>query len=109
MKTAKSLNDFHQDHIVVATEMVRAFKSHASILSYELPWNNVTFNTQYFEKLTKDQIESKQKILECYYSQVIKNRNYFNRDFIFGLAKTRAIQINADYAESFEVIRWIND
>ena len=74
-----SLNDFHQDHIVIATEMVRAFKSSASILSYELPWNNVTFNTQYFEKLTKEQIESKIEILQCYQSQVIKNRNYFNK------------------------------
>ena len=104
-----SLNDFHQDHIVVATEMVRAFKSHASILSYELPWNNVTFHTQYFEKLTKEHIESKQRILECYHSQVVKNRSYFNRDFIFGLAKTRAVQVNAEFAESFEVIRWINN
>tara|TARA_B100001939_G_scaffold347629_1_gene369850 strand:- start:161 stop:796 length:636 start_codon:yes stop_codon:yes gene_type:complete len=104
-----SLNDFHQDHIVVATEMVRAFKSHASIISYELPWNNVVFHTQYFEKLTKKQIESKQMILECYQSQVLKKRSYFNKDFILGLGKTRGIQINADYAESFEVIRWIND
>lgn len=104
-----SLNDFHQDHIVIATEMVRAFKSSASIISYELPWNNVTFNTQYFEKLTKEQIESKIEILRCYQSQVIKNRNYFNKEFIFGLAKTRAVQVNAEYAESFEVIRWINN
>ncbi len=104
-----SLNDFHQDHIVVATEMVRAFKSSASIISYELPWNNVVFHTQYFEKLTKEQIESKIEMLDCYQSQVLKNRNYFNKEFIFGLAKTRAVQVNADYAESFEVIRWINN
>ena len=94
---------------IVATEMVRAFKSSASIISYELPWNNVTFHTQYFEKLTKEQIESKIEILDCYQSQVLKNRNYFNKEFIFGLAKTRAVQVNADYAESFEVIRWINN
>ena len=103
-----SLNDFHQDHVVVSTEMVRAFKTHSSIISYELPWNNVTFNTQYFEKLTKEQINKKVDILSCYKSQVIKNRNYFDKDFIFGLARTRGVQINTDYAESFEVIRWIN-
>ena len=103
-----SLNDFHQDHIVVSTEMVRAFKTHSSILCYELPWNNVTFNTQYFEKLTKEQINKKVDILHCYQSQVIKNRSYFDKDFIFGLARTRGVQINTDYAESFEVIRWIN-
>ena len=103
-----SLNDFHQDHVVVSTEMVRAFKTHSSILCYELPWNNVTFNTQYFEKLTKEQINKKVDILHCYQSQVIKNRVYFDKDFIFGLARTRGVQINTDYAESFEVIRWIN-
>jgi len=103
-----SLNDFHQDHVVVSTEMVRAFKTHSSILCYELPWNNVTFNTQYFEKLTKEQINKKVDLLSCYKSQVIKNRNYFDKDFIFGLARTRGVQINTDYAESFEVIRWIN-
>ena len=88
--------------------MVRAFKTHSSILCYELPWNNVTFNTQYFEKLTKEQINKKVDLLSCYKSQVIKNRNYFDKDFIFGLARTRGVQINTDYAESFEVIRWIN-
>ena len=103
-----SLNDFHQDHIVVSTEMVRAFKTHASIICYELPWNNLTFNTQYFEKLTKEQINKKVDLLNCYQSQVIKNRSYFDKDFIFGLARTRGVQINTDYAESFEVIRWIN-
>lgn len=103
-----SLNDFHQDHIIVATEMVRAFKSQSSILSYELPWNNVTFHTQYFEKLTKEHIELKHSILESYHSQVVKNRKYFDKDFIFGLAKTRGIQVNTEYAESFEVIRWIS-
>ena len=30
-----SINDFHQDHGVVANEMIRAFKSTASIFSYE--------------------------------------------------------------------------
>lgn len=104
-----SLNDFHQDHIVVATEMVRAFKSHASILSYELPWNNVIFKTQYFEKLSKKQIKLKQDILKCYHSQVVKERNYFDDDFIYGFAKTRGVQVNAEFAESFEVVRWINN
>tara|TARA_B100000963_G_scaffold361942_1_gene401091 strand:- start:2585 stop:3226 length:642 start_codon:yes stop_codon:yes gene_type:complete len=104
-----SLNDFHQDHIVVATEMVRAFKSSSSIISYELPWNHITFNTQLFEKLNYQHILSKIEILDHYKSQKIKKRNYFDKDFIFGLAKTRGIQINCEYAESFEVIRWIND
>src|SRR5690625_2408047 len=46
-----SLNDFHQDHQVIANEMVRAFKSSSSILCYELPWNHIKFENQFFVKL----------------------------------------------------------
>lgn len=104
-----SINDYHQDHIVVATEMIRAFKTCSSIISYELPWNNVTFNTQFFEKITSDQISKKIEILGSYKSQMIKNRSYFNKDFIMGFARTRGVQVNSEFAESFEVIRWLNE
>lgn len=102
-----SLNDFHQDHVVVANEMVRAFKSSASIICYELPWNHVSFNTQFFVQLETRHIKRKLEVLKLYKSQVIKERNYFSNEFIFGLAKTRGVQINNNYAEAFEVIRWI--
>ena len=102
-----SLNDFHQDHVVVANEMVRAFKSSTSIICYELPWNHVSFNTQFFVQLETRHIERKLEVLKLYKSQVIKERSYFSNEFIFGLAKTRGVQINNNYAEAFEVIRWI--
>jgi len=102
-----SLNDLHQDHIVVANEMVRAFKSYASIISYELPWNHVTFNTQFFSKITKEHVKRKVHLLNNYKSQIKKNRVYFSKEYIFGIAKTRGTQIGAEYAEAFEVIRWI--
>jgi N-acetylglucosamine malate deacetylase 1 len=102
-----SLNDYHQDHLVIANEMIRAFKSSSSIISYELPWNHVTFSNQMFIRLKKDHIEKKIVLLASYNSQVIKKRNYFSSEFIYGLAKTRGIQINSEYAEAFEVIRWI--
>lgn len=102
-----SLNDYHQDHQVLANEMLRAFKGSASIISYELPWNHVTFSNQMFVKLEKTHLESKMNLLKCYHSQVVKNRSYFSEEFIYGLAKMRGVQINSDYAEAFEVIRWI--
>ncbi|ACL16197.1 PIG-L deacetylase family protein [Methanosphaerula palustris] len=102
-----SLNDLHQDHQVVAHEMVRAFKTTSSIICYELPWNHVTFNTQFFCRLSTDQIERKCEILRNYQSQLLKGRQYFSKEFIFGLAKTRGIQCNAEYAEAFEVVRWM--
>lgn len=103
-----SLNDFHQDHQIVANEMVRAFKSSSSIISYELPWNHITFNTQLFYKVNEKQILKKVELLKSYNSQIVKNRPYFSEDFVKGLAVTRGVQINSKYAEAFEVIRWIN-
>jgi len=102
-----SLNDFHQDHQVLANEMIRAFKGNSSIISYELPWNHITFSNQMFIKLEKKHIEAKIELLSCYESQVIKNRNYFSKEFIYGLARMRGVQVNSLYAEAFEVIRWI--
>ena len=102
-----SLNDYHQDHLVLANEMIRAYKSSASIISYELPWNHVSFSNQMFVSLEKRHIDKKIELLKCYKSQLVKHRNYFSDDFIYGLARTRGVQINSEYAEAFEVIRWI--
>lgn len=102
-----SLNDFHQDHQVIANEMIRAFKSSSSIISYELPWNHINFSTQMFIRCKKEYVLKKMELLSCYKSQVEKQRGYFSKEFIMGLAKTRGVQINSDFAEAFEVIRWI--
>ena len=102
-----SLNDFHQDHQIVASEMVRAFKRSSSIICYELPWNHLTFTTQLFVKLGMKDMEMKTRILKYYKSQLAINRVYFSDEFVYGLAKTRGIQCNAEYAEAFEVLRWI--
>jgi len=102
-----SLNDYHQDHSVIANEMIRAFKTTASIICYELPWNHMNFTNQMFIRLQKRNIDKKIELLSSYKSQIVKNRKYFSNEFIYGLAKTRGIQINEDYAEAFEIIRWI--
>jgi N-acetylglucosamine malate deacetylase 1 len=97
-------NDIHQDHSTIAHEGLRAFKT-STILGYELIWNNLTFNTTAFVKLEKKHIQAKAEALKEYKSQ--GNRDYMSEEFIFSLAKTRGVQIGTDYAESFEVIRWI--
>jgi LmbE family N-acetylglucosaminyl deacetylase len=102
-----SLNDTHQDHIIIANEMVRAFKN-TSIISYELPWNNLRSVNNYFVRITSEQLEFKLKVISLYQSQVLKNRPYTSPDFIKSLAIMRGTQINCQYAEAFELIRWIN-
>jgi LmbE family N-acetylglucosaminyl deacetylase len=102
-----SLNDFHQDHIAVSNEMVRAFKNSSSILSYELPWNHLKFEHQFFVKITREQLDKKIEMLKFYKSQFSISRSYFSEQFIEGLARTRAAQINAEFAEAFEIIKMI--
>jgi len=99
-----SLNDIHQDHSTIAQEGLRAFKN-TTILGYELIWNNIMFNTTSFIKLEKHHIQSKCDALKEYKSQ--GKRDYMSDEFIFSLAKARGVQIGAKYAESFEVIRWV--
>jgi len=102
-----SVHDFHQDHQIIANEMIRAFKTNSSIISYELPWNHITFNTQLFVKLNEQDMQKKYDALKCYQSQIMQGKEYFSEEFITGLAKTRGIQCNAQFAEAFEVIRWM--
>ena len=96
--------DIHQDHQTIYAEGLRAFKR-TTILGYELPWNNLSFTTNTFVTLNESNVQQKIKALNEYESQ--KTRSYLNADFIRSLAKTRGVQIAADYAEAFELIRWI--
>ncbi|NIM12105.1 MAG: PIG-L family deacetylase [Candidatus Aminicenantes bacterium] len=97
-------NDLHQDHQTVATEAVRAFKQ-VSILSYELPWNTITFHTQGFIKLQQNHVEKKIQALQAYNSQ--SGKDYASEDFIRSWARTRGTQIGTTYAEAFEITRWV--
>ncbi len=102
-----SLHDHHQDHQVVANEMVRAFKNSASIISYELPWNHINFYAQLFVKLKEEHLRKKIELLRNYKSQIRMNRRYFSPNFIEGWARMRGVQVNTELAEAYEVIRWI--
>lgn len=99
-----TLNDIHQDHSTVAHEGLRAFK-HVSILGYEDPWNHLTFNSSSFIHLEKRHIAKKIVAIKQYKSQAM--RPYMAERFIESLAIARGVQIGSDYAEAFEVVRWI--
>lgn len=99
-----SVNDIHQDHYTIAFEGIRAFKF-STILCYEMPWNNFTFNTTTFFTLQEHHLKAKTEALSAYRSQ--QHRPYANEDFIRSLATIRGVQIDTKYAEVFEVIRWI--
>ena len=98
-------SDLHQDHQVIHNEGLRAFKD-ITIWGYELPWNHVTFPAQAFVTLQESHLEAKWLALQAYHSQLAKGRAYFQREFIEGLARVRGVQVNANLAEAFEVIRF---
>ena len=99
-----SPNDIHQDHQVIANEGLRAFKR-KTILGYEEPWNNIVFRTISFISLQKRHIQKKIDALNCYDTQ--KQRNYLTPEFLTSLAVARGTQIQKEYAEAFEVVRFI--
>ena len=101
---APSRYDTHQDHKTTIEEVMRAFKK-CTILGYEQPWNNITFNTLAFIPLNEVQVQKKIDALRCYETQ--KDRAYMNADFVRGLAITRGTQVEEKYAEAFEVIKWV--
>jgi len=96
--------DVHQDHNTIFQEGRRAFKKN-TILGYEFMWNNFSFSTSCFVALEEEHIKKKISALQQYKSQ--GHRFYMNQQKIMGLANYRGLQIMEDYAEAFEVIRWL--
>ncbi len=98
-------SDVHQDHQVIHQEGMRAFKN-TSFAGYELPWNNYSFHTNFFMKLSEEEVEKKIEALKAYKSQ--SHRKYMNPDFIRSLAKVRGVQCDSQYAEAFEIYKLIS-
>jgi LmbE family N-acetylglucosaminyl deacetylase len=99
-----SSSDLHQDHQTIHQEGVRAFK-HCNLLGYEMPWNNIGFTSFVYFVLTEAHIEKKIEAIKLYKSQ--GKRKYSSPEFIRSLATIRGGQIHHDFAESFELIRFI--
>lgn len=98
-------SDVHQDHQVIHQEGLRAFKN-TTFAGYELPWNNYSFRTNFFMKLSENEVNKKIEALQAYQSQ--SHRNYMQPNFIRSLAKVRGVQCNSDYAEAFELYKIIS-
>ena len=99
-----AVSDIHQDHQVIHQEAMRAFKN-TTFAGYELPWNNYSFHTNFFVRISIDELDKKIASLKAYDSQ--SEKSYMKEDFVRSLATVRGIQANSKYAEAFEVYRWI--
>ncbi len=96
-------NDVHQDHHQLYLEGVRAFKE-TRLLGYELPWNSLSFQSNFHIRLSSQCIDSKIQALKVYSSQ--NHRSYFKPEFIRSWAVSRGIQANTEFAEAFQMIKW---
>ena len=100
-----SQKDIHQDHATITAEGIRAFKN-CTILGYELIWNNLSFATDMFCILSAEDLGKKILALNEYKTQ--EGKAYMEEDFIRSMSRVRGTQVQAQYAEAFEVIRWID-
>ena len=99
-----ALVDLHQDHKTIAEEGLRAFKR-TTVMAYEIPWNNLNFSHQAYVRLEDRHVDKKVAALACYRSQ--QGRNYIQERYIRNVAFTRGVDVGYDYAEVFEVYRWL--
>lgn len=99
-----SPHDIHQDHATIAAEGIRAFKK-KTVIAYELPWNNFSFNNQLFVRVTREDVQNKVLALAQYKSQV--GRQYTQKENIEAILKTHGVQIGEEYAEVFEIPRMV--
>lgn len=99
-----SLHSRHQDHQVVAAEMIRAFP-HCSILAYEELKQNQGQLLNYYVKVGRAHLNCKIAAIQCYQSQA--GRSYMDADYLATLAHVRGVQCGSEFAEAFEVVRWI--
>jgi LmbE family N-acetylglucosaminyl deacetylase len=96
--------DTNQDHRQVATEAIRVFKAHATLLAGEFPNNDVGgFTPQVYVALSPREVEAKARMVESYRSQDFGGRPYVDADVIRALARLRGSQIREAAAEAFAV------
>ena len=96
--------DLHQDHEVIRQEALRAFRT-CTILGYDLPWSCRQFDAGFLLEIEERHLITKIKAVECYQSQAAKT--YTSALFLESLARVRGVQRGTEYAEAFEVIRWV--
>lgn len=99
--------DPHQDHHCLVWESIRAFRN-CSILSWETPRMSSLSRSQFFVPLSSKHLSDKIIALNCYDSQKVKPSWQLTGDgAVSSLAKVRGSACGCEYAEAYEVVKWI--
>lgn len=94
--------DRHQDHEVVRSEALRAFRK-CTLLGYELLWSNPDFAPTWFTELDADNVAAKVKAVACYRTQA--ERGYTSEAVTRSLLTMRGAQCGQPWAEAFDAMR----
>jgi LmbE family N-acetylglucosaminyl deacetylase len=97
--------DHHQDHVVVHAEMGRAFPR-STVLGYHVPWLGGAFDATCRWAVEPRHLRAKLAALSCYRTQA--RREYMQPEIVWGMATLAAMGLGSQYAEGFEVVRWVN-
>jgi len=99
------LNDIHQDHIVLADEVLRLFRER-TVFGYEVIRSGYNYAPQMHVMLPETIVEKKIKAAQCYKSQWSTTKSggfYFSKEVMKGLMRARGAQFGMEYAEAFEI------
>jgi LmbE family N-acetylglucosaminyl deacetylase len=99
-----SVNSMHQDHRQVGWLSMAAFRFSPRILAYETPRVTSSFSPTYYIDISEC-IQDKCEALKCHCSQ--KTKAYIQHNSVVNMAAFRGHQVNVDYAEAFEVVRFV--
>lgn len=99
------IHDIHQDHIVLADEVIRLFRE-KTIFGYEVIRSGYDFMPNMHVKLQLELVNIKIKAAQSYKSQWSTTKSggyYFAKEVMKGLMRARGAQFGEEYAEAFEV------
>lgn len=99
-----SLSDSHQDHKTVAEAVKIAGRKVKQILSFWAPLTYNDFRPSYFIDISEF-IEEKARILGVFKSQ--SHKDFLKREVILGINKYYGFMNGVEYAEGFEIVRYI--
>lgn len=100
-----SSNDLHQDHSLLSECCVTIFRDSATILAYPILRSLGNFRPSCFVELSIGEMKAKLKALSMFRTQY--RRSYFKKRVVWAEAIYYGTQINVEYAEAFEALRWL--
>ena len=100
------IHDLHQDHASVAEEIQRVFRHH-TLIEYAVVYSSPHFTPNYFIPMTNDIVKKKLKLVSNFKSQ--SGKLYLTDDFLLAQLRFRGAQIGMEFAEGFNIVRWVDD